>query len=84
MGLSSVLRILTTSGWGDTNLAKTQHADEIKDDADVEIILADIDRIVDNASFVANVRAAYQNRSKKGVMIVATKIDVGLPFSWKQ
>jgi hypothetical protein len=78
MGPSSMPHVLTLSGWGDVNLAKTRHADEIKDDADVEIILADTDRIVDNAMFIANIKAAYQNRDAKGVMIIVTKIDVGL------
>jgi hypothetical protein len=67
---------LNFSGWGDINLAKSRHADEIKDSADLEIILADTMRIATEATTIDSIRAALQNRGAHNVLITTTKTDV--------
>ena len=65
-------------GWGDRNVAKVRHADEIRDHVDIEIIFVDTARITTEDTAINNVRSAIQNRGVNGVIIVATKVDVSI------
>lgn len=63
-------------GWGDINTMRARHADEVKDQVDVEIILAPTSRIATEDLVISNVRAAALNHGAARVKLVATKIDV--------
>lgn len=69
-------------GWGDTNVDRARHADEIKDMVDVEIIVADTIRISTDDIVISNVRAAVLNHGLSNVKLVATKIDVCFHHRW--
>lgn len=65
-------------GWGDLNLSRTRHAEEIKDKADIIIIVADTIRISSDAKVINEVRAAVAHHGAENVKIITTKIDVSL------
>lgn len=71
---------LITIGWGDINLSRNRHADEIKDTVDVEFIVADTIRIATDDAVINNARSAVLNHGAAKVKLIATKIDAG-PFS---
>ncbi|KAF2112543.1 hypothetical protein BDV96DRAFT_664124 [Lophiotrema nucula] len=62
-------------GWGDRNIAKSRHADEIKDTVDMEMIFIDTSRITTENTAINKVREAIHNRGANGVIIIATKVD---------
>lgn len=64
------------TGWGDVNLSRVRHAEEIKDTVDVEIILADTIRIASDANVINSARAAVAHHGAANVKLAATKIDV--------
>ena len=65
-----------TVGWGDRNLAKARHADEIRETLDVQILFVNTARIRDESSAINNIRIAIQLLGLERVVVVATKIDV--------
>jgi hypothetical protein len=73
-----LIRILANEklGWGDINLSRVRHAEEIKDTVDVEIILADTIRITSDDKVINSARAAIAHHGASNVKLVATKIDV--------
>lgn len=66
------------TGWGDINLSRTRHTDQIKDSVDVELIVADTIRIATDEMVISNARGAILNHSAANVKLVATKIDVSI------
>jgi hypothetical protein len=61
---------------GDTNTSRVRHAEEIKDSADVLLILANTDRTATNDSVYKTVRNCVLSRgSYDEVKLVATQID---------
>lgn len=70
-----------STGWGDVNLSRTRHTDEIKDSVDVELILADTIRIATDDTVISNARGAILNHGLASVKLVATKIDVSITCS---
>lgn len=73
--------LLIILGWGDINVLRARHADEVKDIVDVEIILADTIRIATDDLVISNARAAALNHGAAMVKLVATKIDVRVNLS---
>ncbi|KAJ4346030.1 hypothetical protein N0V95_005763 [Ascochyta clinopodiicola] len=73
--LQSGLEIVDLPGWGDINLSRARHAEDIKDTVDVEIILADTIRLCSDDKVINSVRAAVAHHGAANVKIVATKID---------
>jgi hypothetical protein len=64
------------AGWGDINLSRVRHAEDIKDSVDVEIILTDTIRIASDDAVINTARSAVALRGAPNVLLVATKIDV--------
>ncbi|KAF9691614.1 hypothetical protein EKO04_010401 [Ascochyta lentis] len=73
--LQSGIEIIDLPGWGDVNLSRVRHAEEIKDTVDVEIILADTIRIASDDKVISSARAAVAHHGAANVKMVATKID---------
>ncbi|KZM22265.1 hypothetical protein ST47_g6610 [Ascochyta rabiei] len=73
--LQSGIEIIDLPGWGDANLSRVRHAEDIKDTVDVEIILADTIRMCSDDKVINSVRAAVAHHGPANVKIVATKID---------
>jgi hypothetical protein len=66
-------------GTGDTNTSRARHAEDIKDSADVLLILANTDRIATNNPVHKTMQNYILNRgSYNRVKLVATQIDVSL------
>jgi hypothetical protein len=74
--LSKNILIDNELGWGDVNLSRVRHAEQIKDTVDVEIILADTVRIASDNLVINAARAAVAHHGAARVKLVATKIDV--------
>ncbi|KAJ8119004.1 hypothetical protein OPT61_g125 [Boeremia exigua] len=73
--LQSGIEIIDLPGWGDSNLARIRHAEEIKDTVDVEFILADIIRFASDDKVINSARAAVAHHGAANVKMVTTKID---------
>jgi hypothetical protein len=69
---------LTIIGWGDVNLSRVRHAEQIKDNVDVEMILADTIRMASDDMVINSARAAVAHHGAGNVKLIATKIDVSL------
>ncbi|ORY15215.1 hypothetical protein BCR34DRAFT_478262 [Clohesyomyces aquaticus] len=67
--------IIDLPGYGDTNLFRTRHADEVKSTVDVEFILADTIRIASDDMVINSARQAILMHGSSCVKLVATKID---------
>jgi hypothetical protein len=63
-------------GWGDVNLSRECHAEQVKNTVDVEIILADTARIASDHLVINAARAAVAHHGATNAKLVATKIDV--------
>ncbi|KAH7115028.1 hypothetical protein B0J11DRAFT_594182 [Dendryphion nanum] len=74
--LEENLLIIDLPGWGDVNVFRTRHSDEIKDTVDVELIVADTIRIATDDAVISSARSAMMNHGASGVKLVATKTDV--------
>lgn len=61
-------------------MMRARHADEIKDTVDVEIVLGDTSRIGTDEMVISTARAGILNHGASKVKVVATKIDVFIPF----
>jgi len=59
-------------------MLRARHADEVKDTVDLEIILADTQRIGTDAMLISTARAGVLNHGASKVKVVATKIDVSI------
>lgn len=70
--------LILPSGWGDLNLSRARHVEEINDDVDVVMILTDTIRITSEDQLVKQIRAAVAHHGASKVKIVATKIDVSI------
>lgn len=64
------------SGSGDDNIIRAQHAGNVKDTVDVEMILGDCGRIGTDETVITTVRSGIINHGSAKVKVVATKIDV--------
>lgn len=58
------------------SIDRSRHADDIKENVDVEIILVDAIRAESDNMFLKNARAAIAHHGAANVKLVATKIDV--------
>jgi hypothetical protein len=67
-----------SSGWGDLNLSRARHFEEINDNVDVVLIFTDTIRITSEDKLVNQIRAAVAHHGASKVKIVATKIDVSV------
>ncbi|KAF3036845.1 hypothetical protein E8E12_007724 [Didymella heteroderae] len=68
------IEIIDLPGWGDSN-SRVRHAEEIKDNVDVELILADIIRIHSDDKVINTARAAVAHHGPANVKVITTKID---------
>ncbi|KAH6625660.1 hypothetical protein C7974DRAFT_414159 [Boeremia exigua] len=73
--LSAGLEIIDLPGWGDLNLSRARHAEEISHNVDAVIILTDTIRITTEDKLINSIRAAVAHHGASKVKIVATKID---------
>ncbi|PSN74615.1 hypothetical protein BS50DRAFT_643032 [Corynespora cassiicola Philippines] len=73
--LEQGLEVFDLPGWGDINLSRVRHAEQIKDSVDVVIILADTIRIASDDAVINAARSALLHRGADNVRLVATKID---------
>ncbi|KAJ4986398.1 hypothetical protein SVAN01_08090 [Stagonosporopsis vannaccii] len=73
--LQAGIEIIDLPGWGDSNLSRVRHAEEIKDTVDVEFILADIIRFASEDKVINSARAAIAHHGAANVKLVTTKID---------
>ncbi|KAI1541597.1 hypothetical protein PtrSN001C_004461 [Pyrenophora tritici-repentis] len=69
------IEIIDLPGWGDINLSRVQHAKQIKDTVDVEMILADTIRIASDDKVINSTRAAIAHHGQTNVKVLGTKID---------
>ncbi|CAN9168334.1 unnamed protein product [Alternaria alternata] len=67
--------LTSVKGWGDINLSRVRHAEQIEDTVDVEIILADTIRIASDDKVINSTRAAVAHHGPSKVKVVATKVD---------
>lgn len=74
--LKAGFEFLDIPGWGDTNIAKARHAEEVRDTVDFEMILVDTARIETDSTANNNIRQALRARGPERVVVVATKIDL--------
>ncbi|KAH7374324.1 hypothetical protein BKA66DRAFT_534116 [Pyrenochaeta sp. MPI-SDFR-AT-0127] len=74
--LQQGLEIIDLPGSGDINMSRARHADEVKDNVDVEIILCDTARIGTDEMLISTARSGVLNHGPSKVKVVATKIDV--------
>ena len=66
---------MTRLGWGDRNIAKAVHAEEVKENIASEAIFVDTSRIASEGVAIGNIRRALRARGPDRVIAVATKID---------
>ncbi|KAE8863540.1 hypothetical protein PTNB73_06747 [Pyrenophora teres f. teres] len=73
--LQGGIEVIDLPGWGDINLSRVRHAEQIKDTVDVEVILADTIRMVSDDKVINSTRAAIAHHGPSNVKVVTTKID---------
>ncbi|KAH5398437.1 hypothetical protein HBI67_215240 [Parastagonospora nodorum] len=73
--LQANVEIVDLPGWGDVNLSRVRHAEQIKDTVDVEMILADTIRMASDDMVINSARAAVAHHGAGNVKLIATKID---------
>lgn len=81
--MSTKSRTDSITGWGDLNLSRARHVEEINDNVDVVVILTDTIRITSDDKLISSIRAAVAHHGAAKVKVVATKIDVSTTVPFK-
>jgi hypothetical protein len=64
------------AGWGNVSLTRARHAKEVKDDADVVLIIGEASRFTTQDSIISYAQIAMELLGARNVILVATNMDV--------